>query len=212
MADVDFWFELASPYSYLSATQIDAQARTRGVSVRWRPFLLGPIFAAQGWDTSPFRIYPAKGRYMWRDVKRRCALRGVRFKTPPNSVLHTFPLNSVAAARLAVVGLDEGWGKAFVHSVFEAEFANHHDISDETILAGLLANAGANPQAAFASSRSGQNKPRLRGNTETAQALGIFGAPSFTVGDELFWGDDRLEDALDWAKDGRSRRNAATDS
>ena len=196
---MDFWFELASPYSYLSAMRIDAEAQARCVSVRWRPFLLGPIFAAQGWDTSPFRIYPAKGAYMWRDVERRCALGGVAFRAPDARLLASFPLNTVAAARLALAGLDQGWGRAFVQAVYRAEYHDHKDISDEVVLKSLLEEVGANPDRALADATSPTNKPRLRAHTEEAPTLGIFGAPSFTVGDELFWGDDRLEDALDWA-------------
>ncbi len=68
---LDFWYEFASPYSCLSALRIEKLAEDAGVTLRWRPFLLGPIFAAQGWNTSPFALYPSKGRYMWRDTARR---------------------------------------------------------------------------------------------------------------------------------------------
>ena len=68
---LDFWYEFASPYSCLSALRIEELADEAGVTLRWRPFLLGPIFAAQGWNTSPFALYPSKGRYMWRDTARR---------------------------------------------------------------------------------------------------------------------------------------------
>ncbi len=72
MARVDFWYEFASTYSYPAAMRIEALAATRGATVAWRPFLLGPLFAEQGWRDSPFNIYPAKGRYMWRDLQRIC--------------------------------------------------------------------------------------------------------------------------------------------
>lgn len=196
---MDFWFELASPYSYLSAARIDALAEERDVAVNWRPFLLGPIFAAQGWDTSPFRIYPAKGAYMWRDIERRFALRGLPFSVPDTETLTKFPLNTVAAARLSLIGLDEGWGKTFIRSVYHAEFAEHRDISDISMLAYLLDRAGTDPEQALERSTDAINRPRLRTNTLEASRLGVFGAPSFTVAGELFWGDDRLEDALDWA-------------
>ena len=103
-AKLEFWYEFASTYSYLSAMRIEALATAAGVAVEWKPFLLGPIFKAQGWDTSPFNLYPAKGRYMVRDLQRLAAGRGLRFALPA-----PFPQNSLAAARLALVGGDEGW-------------------------------------------------------------------------------------------------------
>lgn len=199
MADLTYWFEFASPYSYLTSTRIDALAAARGVTVAWKPFLLGPIFAAHGWDTSPFKIYPAKGRYMWRDVERRCAAAGVPFRTPTPELLEKFPMNTVAAARLAVVGLKADWGKAFVRAVYHAEYAEHRDIGDRAVLVEILRAVGTDPDTAFEAANAPANKPLLRANTMEAQERGIFGVPSFTCGEELFWGDDRLEDALNHA-------------
>ena len=113
MAGLDFWYEFASTYSYLTVMRIEEEAKQRGVEIRWRPFLLGPIFAAQGWDNSPFNIYPAKGRYMFRDMERICAARGIAFKRP-----EPFPQKSVHAARLALVGIEEGWVADFTGAVF----------------------------------------------------------------------------------------------
>ena len=195
---VHFWFEFASTYSYLSAMRIEAEARARGVRVIWRPFLLGPIFAAQGWNTSPFNIYPAKGENMWRDIERRTEKYGLDFKRPAADDPRAFPQHSVLAARMALIGLDAGWGRDFCKSVYVAQFAGGKDTSDADVLAALAAAAGA-PDDITALAVSAANKARLRANVEEAMALGLYGAPSFTTGDELFWGDDRLEDALDWA-------------
>ena len=95
-----FWFDFASTYSYLSAMRIEDLARDAGVEIKWMPFLLGPIFQAQGWGNSPFNIYPAKGKYMWRDMERLCAVRGLPFKRPS-----IFPQNSIRAARVALAAL-----------------------------------------------------------------------------------------------------------
>ncbi len=100
---LDFWFEFASTYSYPAAMRIDALAGKAGVEVRFRPFLLGPIFKAQGWDTSPFNLFPAKGRHMWRDVERICAELKLPFRRPD-----PFPQASLLAARVALVGLGGG--------------------------------------------------------------------------------------------------------
>ena len=91
MPEMDFWYEFASTYSYLAAMRAEPMALSAGVRLRWRPFLLGPIFAAQGWNNSPFNIYPAKGRYMWRDMERICAARGLAFRRPD-----PFPQNTSA--------------------------------------------------------------------------------------------------------------------
>ncbi len=195
MEKLTFWFEFASTYSYLSAMRIEALAEEAGVGVVWKPFLLGPIFKAQGWDTSPFNLYPAKGKYMVRDMERIAEARGLKFRLPD-----PFPQNSLLAGRLALVGLEEGWGPAFVKGVYRAEFAGGCDISAAGTLTAELEAAGAPVESALARARSPEIKARLRANTEEAQAAGIFGAPSFTTNSgEIFWGDDRLEQTLAWS-------------
>jgi 2-hydroxychromene-2-carboxylate isomerase len=188
---IEFWHELASTYSYLSAMRIEALAKSAGVQVIWKPVLLGPIFRAQGWDTSPFNIYPAKGKYMVRDMERLAAARGLPFKLPS-----PFPQNSLHAARLAIIGHAEGWGVAFTRAVYEAEFAQGADIGDKRALLAILTRLGLNAEALLERSATDDNKQRLRQQTEEAQELGVFGAPSFLVRGDLFWGDDRLEQAL----------------
>ena len=196
MAVLDFWFEFASTYSYPAAMRVERLASAAGVAVRWRPFLLGPIFGAQGWNDSPFNIYPAKGKYMWRDLERICAREGLPLTQPPVR----FPQNGLKAARLTLVGVREGWAPAFVRAVYTANFAKQKDITDDTVLADALRAADADPDAAVSAANTAENKAALKAQTEEAVARGIFGAPSFTVGDELFWGNDRLEDAIDWVK------------
>jgi 2-hydroxychromene-2-carboxylate isomerase len=196
MARLIFWFEFASTYSYLSAMRIEKMARKADVDVIWKPFLLGPIFKAQNWDTSPFNIYPAKGRYMVRDIERIAQERGLAFRLP-----EPFPQNGLPAARLALVGLEEGWGPAFIRSIFRLEFAEHQNISERSTLATAIVAAGASENAVFERAQSKDIKNKLRENTDEAQARGIFGAPSFTTeSGELFWGDDRLENALLWSR------------
>jgi len=196
MPRLTFWYEFASTYSYLSAMRIDAMAAQAGVEVTWQPFLLGPIFKAQGWSTSPFNIYPAKGRYMVRDISRIAAARGLAFHMP-----EPFPANGLKAARLAVLGMSEGWGARFSKAVFAAEFAQGVDIADDMALSQLLNGLGQDAHSALARSHEPLVKDRLRAATDAAEALGIFGAPAFVTPDnELFWGDDRLDQALAHAK------------
>jgi 2-hydroxychromene-2-carboxylate isomerase len=182
---LQFFVEVASTYTYLAASRIGALAT--GVEVRWRPFLLGPIFASQGWNNSPFELFPVKGRYMWHDVAREAAALGLPFRRPS-----VFPRNGTAAAKLAFVGLDEGWGEAFLVRVLRANFAEDRDIADASVLDELLADVGAREARARLPEFAGE----LRRNTEEAAKLGVFGAPTFVVGDELFWGNDRLERAI----------------
>ena len=131
MPQLTFWYEFASTYSYLSAMRIEAAAAAAGVAVTWQPFLLGPIFKAHGWSTSPFNLYPAKGRYMVRDVGRIAASRGLAFHMP-----EPFPANALMAARLAVIGTRQGWVAPFSRAVFEAEFALRRDIADALGVSG----------------------------------------------------------------------------
>lgn len=190
---LDFWYEFASTYSYLTVSRIEELTTTAGIELRWRPFLLGPIFAAQGWHTSPFSIYEAKGRYMWRDVARRADRYGLPFNRPA-----TFPQNGLLAARLALTGVSAGWCGDFSRLVYRAQFVNGADISDGAVLAAILRDLGIPDVPAMRAASSDHNKQALRSQTEEAMALGIFGAPSFVADGELFWGDDRLEDALAW--------------
>lgn len=195
---ITFWFEFASTYSYLSAMRIDDLARARSVEVIWKPFLLGPIFKAQDWETSPFSIYPEKGRNMWRDVERRAERYGLPFNRDAAEAL--FPQHSVLAARAAVACLHEPWGREYCRRVFRAAFVDGLDISNSNTVAHCIEAAGGTDQINMRAAHSDSQKAALRAHTQQAQALGIFGAPSFIVDEELFWGDDRLEDALDWAK------------
>jgi 2-hydroxychromene-2-carboxylate isomerase len=191
MRPLELWYEFASTYSYLSVMRIESVAAAAKVEVAWRPFLLGPIFRAQGWNDSPFNLYPAKGRYMWRDMERLAAGYGLPFRRPS-----VFPRNGLSAARIAILAEAEGWCPDWTRAVFSAEFAHDRDIAEPAVLAGLLEALGHEPGAVLARAESPENKARLREQTERAQQLGIFGAPSFVVGSELYWGNDRLGAAV----------------
>src|SRR5262245_29840277 len=133
MAAIEFWFEFASTYSYPAAMRVEALARAAQVPLVYRPFLLGPVFAEQGWNDSPFNIYPAKGRYMWRDLERTCAQHGLPFRRPS-----VFPRGSITAARVALLGAEAPWCAAFVRAVYAANFADDRDIANAEVVAALL--------------------------------------------------------------------------
>ncbi|WP_422034274.1 2-hydroxychromene-2-carboxylate isomerase [Roseibium sp.] len=192
---VEFWYEFASTYSYLSAMRIQTLAKDSNVEIVWRPFLLGPIFKKQGWDTSPFNLHPAKGRYMWQDMARQCERYGLPFTMPT-----PFPQHSLLAARIAYFGRQEPWIGAFTRAVYVAEFGQGLDISDEGLMADLLLETGAPVKQALDGSRSSETKIGLRASVAEAEKRGIFGAPSFVLQNgDLYWGDDRMEIALEMA-------------
>ena len=193
---LEFWYEFASTYSYLAAMRIEALAAEAGVALRWRPFLLGPIFAAQGWTNSPFNLYPAKGRNMWRDLEREAARLGLPTVTPPKP----FPQNSLSAARVATYGADQDWLIPFTKAVFATSFAEGGSIAEPAAVGRILDSLGLDGTQILKAAASETNKGRLKVAGEEARSRGIYGAPSFLTEDgELFWGNDRLEQALAWA-------------
>jgi 2-hydroxychromene-2-carboxylate isomerase len=193
---LDFWFEFASTYSYPAAMRISPLAEAAGVAVRWRPFMLGPIFKEQGWTTSPLNLLPAKGRNMWRDLERTCGTLGLPFVRPT-----TFPQNTLLAARVALIGLAEAWGEDYCRAIYRAEFAEGRTVEETEAIASVLTSLGLDAGAVLDRAQSNENRSQLRAHTEEARRLGIFGSPSFVTADgELFWGNDRLEAALNWTR------------
>ena len=191
MREIECWFEFASNYSYLSVMRIEAAAAQRGVTVRWKPFLLGPIFRSFGWSTSPFVLQKAKGDYVWKDMARLCRKHGL-----PWQRLTEFPRSALLPARVALLGADQPWMGAYCRRIMSLNFAEDRAINDPQLVAEVLTQLGLPAQAILDVALSDANKLALRQQTEAAQARGIFGAPTFFVGDEMFWGDDRLDDAL----------------
>lgn len=197
MPKLTFWYELASTYSYLSAMRIETLADDFDVTVTWRPFLLGPIFGAQGWTTSPFNLFPAKGANMWRDMERQAIKNGLPDIKHPDP----FPQNTMLAARLATLGANKPWGPAFTKAMYSRQFAQGFSITTPEDVAPVLQTLNLDAEALITQAQTDQTvKDTLRATTQSAQELGLYGSPSFTTEDgELFWGNDRLEDALAWA-------------
>jgi len=194
---LQFWFELASTYSYPAAMRVQGLAEAAGVDVEWRPFLLGPIFSQQGWNDSPFNIYPAKGRYMWRDLERLCAEYQLPWRRPSQ-----FPRGSLLAARVAGVAQDEPWVGDFVRAIYRLNFVDDAAIGSPEVVEAALTGLGQPAPEWIARAQTSAGKEHLKRQTQQAIDLGIFGAPSFVVGGELFWGNERLPQALAWARRG----------
>ncbi len=195
MASVEFWFEFASTYSYPAAHAVEVAARARNIAVVWRSFLLAPIFGAQGWRDSPFNIYPVKGVYMWRDLARICAAQTLPLKRPTQ-----FPRNGLLAARISCRFSDEPWLPEFVRRVYSANFANDLDISSHGVIASILDGLSLPSAKTIEAAETQESKDRLRAQADRAIQMGLFGAPTFVVDGEIFWGGDRLAAALDWAE------------
>jgi 2-hydroxychromene-2-carboxylate isomerase len=194
MQPVDFWIEYGSTYTYLSVARIGRLAAQAGVEVRWQPFLVMPIMAELGMTQGPFLPYPAKTAYMWRDIERRAARHGIAYRRPS-----AYPVDMLATARVGCVAAGEGWCQAFTEKVFELHWTRDVAIGSADNLRTALQSLGRSPDEVLARAQAQSVKDQLRAQTARAKSLGVFGAPSFTVGTELFWGDDRLEEALQWA-------------
>ena len=191
----EFWFEFASTYSYLSIFRIEDLVKKESIEIEWKPFLLGPVFKDQGWNTSPFNIYEAKGKYMWRDIERLSQKYIIPFKKPTQ-----FPRNGILAARVALASEGEDWVPEFTKKVFIANFVEDREIADEEVIGSILDSMSLDVPSIIERAKGQENKDRLRSQTQLSADKGIFGAPTFVIGKEIFWGNDRLEDAFVWYK------------
>jgi 2-hydroxychromene-2-carboxylate isomerase len=195
---IDFFFTMGSTYTYLAVTRLPDVARASGVTFRWRPFHLLTILNEM--KHVPFADKPAKMGYMWRDIERRAAMHGI-----PITVPAPYPAKqSGFANQVALLGMQEGWGEAFVREAYRQWFQLGHETGSEPNVSNALRAIGQDTADVLARAAGDAVKNALAAETERARALGIFGSPTFVVdGHELFWGDDRLEDAISWAKSGR---------
>jgi len=191
---IECWFEFGSNYSYLSVMRIEQEAAVRGVRVVWRPFLLGPIFKAMGWDSSPFVLQKAKGDYVWQDMPRQCRKYGLPWQQPSR-----FPRRALLPMRVALLGEEQPWMAEYCRRVMRMNFGEDRDIDNPEAVREALEGLGVSVDELLREAASDEVKQRLRERTEAAAARGIFGAPTFFVRGERYWGNDRLEDALEAA-------------
>jgi 2-hydroxychromene-2-carboxylate isomerase len=183
---LEFFFDYASPYSYLASEQLEAVAERTGAELRWRPFLLGAVFKATG-NVPPIST-ASKASYLAKDL-----LDWTRYlKLPEFRMPENFPINSLKANRLGLVAAEQGRIAAFSHATFRAIFAEGRDVADPKVLADLARAVGLDADKALAKLENQEIKDALRRNTDEALARGAFGAPTFFVGDEMFFGNDRL--------------------
>lgn len=194
LKNLDFFLSLASTYTYLSVNRAEELATSAGVVLRWRPFGVRTIMTEQ--NNRPFAGKPVKLAYMWRDLERRARRHGIPFASIPQ-----YPVDADGLAnRVATVAALEGWCPEFAKASYEAWFLEGHDPGGVENLSKALLRTGRDPGAIIARANSPDIHEKFAGETDVARALGIFGSPTFVCGNELFWGDDRLEDAIDWCR------------
>lgn len=185
MRELHFWFDYSCPYAYLASTQVEALARRTGARLTWEPMLLGGVFRANGTPQNLSEVLsPAKKRHNELDMARWAAVFGVPLTMPAGH-----PMRTVEALRATLV-VDSD--PRVVGALYRAYWVEGRAPSDEATLRAVLAGAGHDADAVLARAATGEVKDELRRRTDRAIALGIFGAPSFVVDGELFWGQDRL--------------------
>ncbi len=195
MPSLEFWYDFASPYAWMAAERIDACTQAAGIEVLWRPFVIGPILRQRPDNPSPFQnATPAQRAYRRREVERLCAKYGLPLRWPGS-----YPRNGLLAARLARAATAD-LRPALSRALYRANFVDDREISDATVVGEVVAAHGFDAEALLAAALTEQNKRGLMADVDEAMARGIFGAPSFLIGNELFWGNDRLELAVEWAQ------------
>jgi 2-hydroxychromene-2-carboxylate isomerase len=184
--EVEFFFDYGSPFSYLADTQLPDLARRTGAKIVYRPMLLGAVFKATN-NASPVSI-PAKGAYMGLDLARWSKHYRVPFQMNP-----FFPISTLRLMRGAIASQRADVFPAYHKAIFPAMWAKGLNLGDDGVLRELLRGVGLDADALIAGIEQAEVKNRLRENTEEAVRRGAFGAPTFFVGDEMFWGNDRLD-------------------
>jgi 2-hydroxychromene-2-carboxylate isomerase len=202
MKPIEFWVSVGSTYSYLTVSRLPRIEAETGLTFTWRPFSVRAIMLAM--DNVPFARKPVKARYMWRDIARRAAMYGLAPQLPAPYPLVEFDL----ANRVAIVACQEGWCRDYIRETYRRWFEHGEPAGAMPNLDASLAALGFDPEAVIDRANRPETEAAYLAATEEARARGVFGAPSFVVGDELFWGDDRLEDAISWALAGNVRRPA----
>ena len=189
---IDLWLSVGSTYSFLTVMRMDEVERKYAVKFNLRPFSVRKIMVEM--DNIPFSSKPVKAAYMWRDIERRAALFGIDVKVPALYPLAGFDL----ANRIAVLGVQEGWVRDYVKATYRGWFQQGHPAGQEPNLTQSLTSIGLDPEEVIAKAQSEEIVDAYERATSEARRLGIFGAPSFVSRGEVFWGDDRMEEAVLW--------------
>ena len=195
MSNIDFYFSIGSTYTYLSVTRILDVAQKHGVKFNWKPFSVRAIMKEM--NNIPFpKDKKNKVDYMWRDIERRAEGYGFFAKTPVPYPLTQFDL----ANKLAILGLREGWGIDYVQTTYKRWFQENKEPATEPNISEICSKLKLDKDKTISKANSEEIEKEFLSNTDSARKNKIFGSPSFIVNNELFWGDDRMEDAINWSK------------
>lgn len=193
-ATIDFFFMFGSTYTYLTIMRIEKVAAKAGIALKWRPFNVREIMVEM--DNVPFRTKPVKLRYMWRDIERRAGRYGLPFDAPPS-----YPIEGAELVnRVGLVAVDQGWCPEFGKAAYRAWFMDDEPLGDPKRLGKILLELNKDPEEVLTLANSERFHTKFDDETDVARKLGIFGSPTFVVDQEIFWGDDRLEDAIAWSQ------------
>ena len=194
MSEIDFWFSIGSTYTFLSVNRIAEVAKKENLSINWKPFSVRKIMMDM--DNIPFTppSKKIKSDYMWRDIERRAKFYGFEAKVPAPYPLKEFDF----ANQIAILGMNEGWGVDYVTITYQRWFQQGKEPATEPNLSEILDELNLNKDEVTKNANSENIKNQYLQNTENAYKLGVFGSPTFIYKDEIFWGDDRLEDCIKW--------------
>jgi len=193
---IDFWFSVGSTYTYLTVMRLAQVERDSGIAFRWRPFSVRQIMIEM--DNIPFSTKPVKAAYMWRDIERRAAMYGLKAKVPAPYPLAEWDV----ANRVAVLGAQEGWVADYARATYRHWFEDGLEPGSEPNLSESLREIGQDIVRVTRLAAGDEIGRAYDAATAEARALNLFGSPSFVVGGEVFWGDDRLDDAIAWYRSG----------
>jgi len=194
--EIEFWFSVGSTYTYLTVSRLSQIEAASGVRFRWRPFSVLSIM--QQMNNIPFSTKPAKAAYMWRDIERRASFHGLSIGLPVPFPLRDFDL----ANCVAIVGEMEGWCPDYVRATYRRWFVDGREAGSEPNLSESLGEIGQDPSRVIPLARSDAIGSAYDAATDEARRLNIFGVPTFVTRGQVFWGDDRLEDAVAWHAEG----------
>jgi 2-hydroxychromene-2-carboxylate isomerase len=193
--EIDFYFSIGSTYTYLSVTRIVEVEKKNQIKFNWKPFSVRAIMKEM--NNIPFpKDKVNKVNYMWRDIERRAEGYGFFAKTPVPYPLSEFDL----ANQIAILGISEGWGIDYVRSTYKKWFQEGKEPAIDPSISEICNELNLNKEDIISKAKTSKIEQKYLNNTDEARKLKIFGSPSFIVNNEIFWGDDRMEDAIQWSK------------
>ena len=195
MSNIDFYFSIGSTYTYLTVTRILDVEKKHGIKFNWKPFSVRAIMKEM--NNIPFpKDKINKVNYMWRDIERRAKGYGFFAKTPVPYPLSEFDM----ANQIAILGLDKGWGINYIRLTYKKWFQEGKEPAIDPSISEICNELGLDKDEIFSEAKSEIFLNKYKSNTDSARKNKVFGSPSFIVENEIFWGDDRMEDAIKWAK------------